>query len=110
MLVENYIAAHKDRKARVKSDGAGRGAGSVHSRNTQPLPTDSVQPKGISCFSCGRVGHKSPAFPLRKPRKSHLCYVPIPTPPLKIHQNKEPVITTELNGKPITALVDTGIG
>ncbi|KAL2082753.1 hypothetical protein ACEWY4_022571 [Coilia grayii] len=123
LLVENFVAAHKgprryryagvlDRQPRGKSDGAGRGAGSdvtpSYSRNTPPLPPGSAKPQGISCFNCGREGHKSPACPLRKPRHFHLCYVPNPTTPFKTQENRDPVIKVELNGKPTTALVDTG--
>ncbi|KAL2085069.1 hypothetical protein ACEWY4_020587 [Coilia grayii] len=130
-LVENFVAAHKgskryryagvlDRQPWGKSDGAGRGRGSgalpsytphtLHTppRNTPPPPQSSVKPQGVSCFNCGREGHKSPACPLRKPKHSHLCYVPNPSPPLKNQQSIEPVITIQLNGKPTTALVDTG--
>lgn len=122
-LVENYVAAHKgsksyryagvlDRHARGKSDGTGRGVGSdtmpSHNRNTLPLSTESSQPRGISCYNCYREGYESPACPLRKPKQSCLCYVPNPTPSFKTQQNREPTITVKLNGKPVTALLDTG--
>lgn len=93
-LVENFVAAHRgprsyryagmlDRQARGKSVGAGRGvdfeATPSHNRSTLPLPPDSGKPQGISCFNCGREGHKSPSCPLRKSKYIHLCYVPNPT-------------------------------
>ncbi|KAL2086360.1 hypothetical protein ACEWY4_017419 [Coilia grayii] len=99
-LVENFVAAHKgskryryagvlDRQPWGKSDGAGRGRGSgalpsytphtLHTppRNTPPPPQSSVKPQGVSCFNCGREGHKSPACPLRKPKHTFvLCAQP----------------------------------
>ncbi|XP_056879584.1 uncharacterized protein LOC130520041 [Takifugu flavidus] len=119
-MVENFVAAHKGSKrfryAGVwdhppwgKSDGVGRGCGSgSYNRSAQPPPQGSVKSQGVSCFNCGREGHKSPACPLRKPKHSHLCYVPNPSPPLKNQLSRDPVITVELNGKPTKALVDTG--
>ncbi|KAL7877197.1 hypothetical protein SRHO_G00038400 [Serrasalmus rhombeus] len=122
-LVENFVAAHKgskryryagllDRQPWGKSDGVGSGRGSGappnYSRNTPPPPQSKVPLQGVSCFNCGREGHKSPACPLRKPKHSYLCYVSNPSPSVKTQQSRDPVVIIELNGKSTTALVDTG--
>ena len=122
-LVESYVAAHRgpkgyryagmlEQNVRGKSVGFGKGVGSgtesSHSRAPPPLPSDRARPHSIACFNCGQEGHKSPACPLRKPKVSHLCYVPHPTPPLNTLESRDPVVTIELNGKPVKALVDTG--
>uniref|UniRef100_A0A3B3S5S3 CCHC-type domain-containing protein n=1 Tax=Paramormyrops kingsleyae TaxID=1676925 RepID=A0A3B3S5S3_9TELE len=122
-LVESFVAAHRgprgyqyagvlDRQRWGKSDGPGKGAGSgitaSDHRAPPPLHPDRARPQGISCFNCGQVGHKSPACPLRKSKYSHLCYVPHSVPRLNTQESRDPVVTIELNGKPVKALVDTG--
>lgn len=100
-----------DRQLRGKFHGAGRGVSSdaapSYNRTPPPPPSDRAQLKGISCFNCGKEGHESPACLIRKSTPGHLCYAPHSISPFKNQQRREPIITIKLNGKPVTALVDT---
>ncbi len=58
------------------------------------------------CYNCAEPGHTSPHCPLRKPKSARLCCIPTPTIAPKV--NKEPSVSVLLNGRPVTALVDTG--
>lgn len=133
-LVEAYVAAHKGfsetfryagslQAARGKSEGSG-GSSYFHSqaqilhpthpkptppKATVPIDTCSTQPNTeVICYNCGKPGHTSPHCPLKKPKSARLCYVPRPTPTTDDSSTREPTITVLLNGKLLTALVDTG--
>ncbi|XP_067281115.1 uncharacterized protein [Pseudorasbora parva] len=79
----------------------------THPRPKSPVTTfQALDKKDVICYNCAEPGHTSPHCPLRKSKSARLCYVPTATLPPKI--DKEPTVSVLLNGKPVTALVDTG--
>lgn len=127
-LVEAYIAAWKGPGAtryagilhslKGKSDGLGGGSNSqsgpkIFKPSHSKPPTSAIMPqtavKGeiVICYNCGEPGHTRPLCPLKKPKTTGLCYMPRPEQ-LRTQPDREPVITVLLNGKPLSALVDTG--
>lgn len=132
-LVESYVAARKGfsgafryagslQAARGKSEGSG-GSSYSHSQtqiirttNPKPIPpkletlldTHQTPSTGVVCYNCGKPSHTSPQCPLKKAKSARLCYLPRPTPTTDCSFSREPTITVLLNGKPLTALVDTG--
>ncbi|XP_056098499.1 uncharacterized protein LOC130077321 [Rhinichthys klamathensis goyatoka] len=62
----------------------------------------------VRCYKCGQLGHKKPMCP--QLTKTLMCYVPRETipEPANIPVPKQVIRTVELNGKKVTALIDTG--
>ncbi len=101
---------------RGKSVGSG---GSLYSqlqtqivKPTQPKPIPPEVARQTSannyvvCYNCAELFHTSPHCPLKKPKSARLCYIPTPTITPKV--DKEPTVSVLSNGRPVTALVNTG--
>ena len=55
------------------------------------------------------MGHTRPLCPLKKHKPTSLCYVPRPEFTVRPEKQPDaPLTTVKLNGKPVTALLDTG--
>lgn len=127
-MVEAYIAARKGpgttryagilHSSKGKSEGLGVGSNSQsgpkifrpsHAKapTSAPEPQTTVKGESVVCYNCGEPGHTRPFCPLKKPKTAGLCYVPRPEQ-LQTQPDREPIITVLLNGKPLSALVDTG--
>ncbi len=127
-LVDFYIAARRGpgnfryssvlQATKGKSEGLGGGSSSqsqskilksTYSKTTRPLALPQATVKeAVVCFNCGEPGHTRPHCPLKKPKIASLCYVPRPEQYAMSKHESEPVVTVLLNGKPLSALVDTG--
>lgn len=61
------------------------------------------------CYLCGQEGHTKPMCPNNVVKTTHLCYVPRgqTRPPVETEQSP-PLITVEVNGRELAALIDTG--
>lgn len=126
-LVEDYIAARKGfsgvfryagslQSSRGKSGGLGNSAyfGPLtqvlkpsHSKPVPPVvPRQPAAKREVVCDNCAESGHISSHCPILKPKSASLCY--LPTPLMTAMVSKEPTVSVLLNGKPVTALVDTG--
>lgn len=64
----------------------------------------------IKCYKCGQLGHKKPMCPQLTRTLTNVCYVPRETvpEPADLPVPNQVLRTVELNGKKVTALVDTG--
>ncbi len=64
----------------------------------------------IKCYKCGQLGHKRPMCPQLTKTLTNVCYVPRETvpEPANLPVPKQVIRTVELNGKRVTALIDTG--
>lgn len=98
-----------------------KGGGPVRSSSSKPRPWNPLFQKNtrskaqpgdkvqVVCDNCGEAGHTSPVCPKRKHKATSLCYVPRPeliVPPEE--QSDFPLTSVQLNGKRLTALLDTG--
>ena len=66
--------------------------------------------KTLVCYHCQQQGHKASVCPLKKPKVTGLCYVPRKSDQSD-HQDKEGEsrsVPVKINGKPVTALLDSG--
>ncbi|XP_052406338.1 uncharacterized protein LOC127952096 [Carassius gibelio] len=64
----------------------------------------------IKCYKCGQLGHKKPMCPQLTKTLGNICYVPRETlpEPVNLPIPSQVIRTVELNGKKVTALIDTG--
>lgn len=125
-LVEVYIAARKGPEnfdyAGVLQATGGKPEGlgvcsqnqakilkSTYVKPTTPVPLPQNTSKNeVVCYNCGEPGHTRPHCPLKMSETARICYVPWPVQYATPKHNLDPVVTVLLNGKPLTALVDTG--
>ncbi|KAM4557416.1 uncharacterized protein V3H82_017174 [Fundulus diaphanus] len=125
-LVENFLAARRGPKAfrhsfqqkpsfiQGKSVGSGLGGGpgqvtGVEKPRGKTFPSAKLKSevKPIVCYGCGQEGHIKPECPLRKAKSAYFCTVPRPVVADQF-QGKKQVMEVRVNGKLVTALLDTG--
>ncbi len=61
------------------------------------------------CYLCGQEGHTKPMCPKNAVKATHLCYLPRGQTSSAVEAGRAPpMITVEVNGRELAALIDTG--
>nr|XP_054594838.1 uncharacterized protein LOC129162695 [Nothobranchius furzeri] len=126
-LVENYLAARRGPKTfrfslqqksspsqgKSGGSGVGGGPGQMAGREKQrqasvPFNKTTLPAKPVVCYVCGQVGHIKPDCPLRRAKSAYFCTVPRPAFAQNLQQGRKQLLEIKVDGKPATALLDTG--